>query len=389
MSHIISNTSRSLKFFDRDSGCLLSRAEALGLDAWDARLRNVDLDAHLRNGAPPYPRPDQYESVVGLFPIPARTRWIWKDGRFSFHSPIQAPSPNLPAQPSLADLDRIAKRYLRHFRNRTVAVELSGGLDTAIIIELVRAAGGRPVLVGFFSDRYEFRTERAVQNLYLSGPEKVVTIPQTEVPPFADLESTPPHVLPAVPSLFHRLHSVIADAARSSGATCVLNGVGGDALLCDDFSGRHFPVDYHGWGLHDPWPNDNVYSTRGMSYIPAFALWPIPELIWLMRKGRAEDPQKLWARRLFDGRLPTQLTRWSYKGDHVGHFHSGLQAAEEGARVVAQTAYQRTRSPALEPDTISAMIRRSMHLGDSDERRLLSLLSFATWVHALVREGIA
>ncbi len=388
MTALICNSSKALRYYDAVSGLLLDRTEVVRLNDWAKRVRAADLNAHVLNGVPPFPRPDRYRSVVGLFPVPPLTRWSVTDGRFFFHSAIEPDYPSSLSLPSLDDVDHVARDYLGRLGGKKIAIELSGGLDTGIVIDVVRAAGGRPLLVGFVSDRYEFRTERFVQELYQQDNE-VIAIPQDEVRPFARLEETPLHALPAAPALFHRLHSVIAEAAAAGGASCVLNGVGGDALLCDDFSSAStMPDEYRAWGLYDPWPNDNVYAPRGMSYVPAFALWPFPQMFWTMRKGQKEDTRKNWARRLFTGRLPAQLTQWTYKGDHVGHFISGMKAARGCVCAVAKTAYEVTGDDTVAPRRLSMMIDRSAELDDKQERYLLSLISFSTWIHGLVRDGI-
>lgn len=385
---IITNNSWSLLFFEMASGQLFSRSDLLRLDDWSYRLQKVDLQAHLRNGSPPLSRPDRYEPVIGLFPIPPRTSWLYQNGVFQFQSTLEKEYTNFSAPPEIGDLEKIATYYLNQFNNRPFAIELSGGLDTAIIIDLVRAVGGKPVLIGFTSDRYEFRTERVIQDLLISEGDIVHLIPQSDCLHFSDLESTPVHVLPTAASLFHRSHTLISDAACLYGVTHVLNGFGGDALLCDELPVDNFPNDYHGWAIDNPWFHENIYAPRGMSYVPTFSLWPIPYIFWMMRKGKKQDNQKLWARSLFEDRLPSQLTRWAYKADHNGHFHSGLKAAEKSIQVVTKTAYEFTGHPSLEPSAISSLIHNSTHLGDDGEQELLSLLSFANWVHSLIREGL-
>jgi hypothetical protein len=261
-----------------------------------------------------------------------------------------------------------------------------------MVIDVLRAAGARLVLVGIVSDRYEFRTERAIQELYAGGPDEVVRLSEAEAPAFGRLDEAPVHPLPLVPALFHALQQAIASAAAARGARVVVSGVGGDALFCDGFDGdaeRALPFSHHGWGVYDPWPNDHVYGPRGMRYVSGFAVWPIAHLVWALRRGQPEDVQKRFARRLFEGRLPRELTHFAYKADHGGAFHDGLAAAVPSIREVARTAFELTRRAELHPNRLVADARRSVHLDDPATRRLLLSLAFATWAHALVREGLA
>jgi hypothetical protein len=45
-------------------------------------------------------------------------------------------------------------------------------LLSALIIEFLKRYDINPVYVGFISDRYEFRTERAIQEHYLKDSQK-------------------------------------------------------------------------------------------------------------------------------------------------------------------------------------------------------------------------
>ncbi len=388
VNKVIANESRLVRYFDTASAVVLDRDEAFALPNWGDRLRSASLHAHLCNGVPPVTRPDQYTSVAGLVPIPPRTKWRYDGTLFHVYFPVELPRPHLPA--SLADIEATVQRYVKFLRGERIAVELSGGLDTSIVIEVLRSAGANLVLIGFISDRYEFRTERAIQEFYLRGHEPAVTIPVDDARPFARLEGAPLHPVPLVPALFHEGHEVVSRTACAYGARFVLNGVGGDALLCDTFdgdAGYSMPLTHRSWGLYDPWPHDHVYAPKGMAYISSFALGPISRLVWAMRRGSGEDVQKRWARASFEGRLPRELTRYAYKADHVGLFHEGLSAAEPGIQEVARSAFGVTRHESLRPAALLRDVARSTHLNDAAIRALLLRLAFCTWIHAFVREG--
>jgi hypothetical protein len=126
-----------------------------------------------------------------------------------------------------------------------------------------------------------------------------------------------------------------------------------------------------------------------MAYVPSYALWPIPQLLWAMRRGHGEDVQKRFARRLFDGRLPRELTHYAYKADHGGAFYDGLTAGRASIATVAASAWSVNGHEALRPERVLADVDRAIQLDDAGMKRLLSTLSFATWIHAFVREGLA
>jgi hypothetical protein len=248
----IVNGHRTTRYVDVASGALFSRDEALRQPGWATRLRAASFDAHVDNGVPPVTRPDRYHAIAGFAPVPPRTRWRHVDGAFTDGAAVEASW--TPRLASLVDVEAVARRYLRALRGARVAVELSGGLDSSMVFDVLRAVGADVVLVGFVSDRFEFRTERAIQQLFIDGPTPTVALDEGSALPFTRLDETPLHVVPMVPSLFHVGHAAIADAAAKLGARFVCNGVGGDALFCDAFDGDgadSLPFDHRGWGLYD------------------------------------------------------------------------------------------------------------------------------------------
>ena len=383
------NRSRTTRFVDVDTGAVLSRDEALAQAGWGNRLRTASFDDHVKNGVPPVTRPDGYRPIGGYTPLPPRTRWSLKGGAFVDGAAIEAPWPVHDV--TLADIEAVARRHLGILRGARCVVELSGGLDSSIVLDVLRAVGADVLPIGFVSDRFEFRTERAIQQIFIDAPTPTIALNYDDALPFTRLDEAPLHVVPMVPSLFHVGHTAIASAAALHGARFVCNGVGGDALLCEAFDGaaaHALPFSHHGWGLYDAWPHEHVYAPRGMTYVPSYSLWPIPHLLWAMRRGNGEDVQKHFARRLFDGRLPRELTQYAYKTDHGGPFIDGLVAGRASIATVALSAWRVNGHEALRPERVLADVDRVIHLDDASLKRLLSTLSFATWIHAFVSKGI-
>ena len=377
------------RFVDVNTGAVLSRDEVLAQPDWNNRLRAASFDDHVRNGVPPATRPDSYRQIAGYVPLPPRTRWRFDEGTFADGAAIEAPWSVCDV--TLADIEAVAYRYLGLLNGARVAVELSGGLDSSIVFDVLRSVGANVVLIGFVSERFEFRTERAIQQIFIDGPTPTVALNEGDTLPFTRLDETPLHVVPMVPSLFHAGHAAIASAAASNGAHFVCNGVGGDALFCEDFTDAaalELPFSHHAWGLYEAWPHEHVYAPRGMTYVPSYALWPIPHQIWALRRGKGEDVQKRYARRLFDGRLPKELTHYAYKSDHSGPFYDGLIAGRDSTATVLSSAWRVNKHEALRPEQVLADVDRAIQLDDGATKRLLSTLSFATWIHSFVREGI-
>ena len=67
------------------------------------------------------------------------------------------------------DLTTNIIRLIHPLKNKKFGVQLSGGLDSSLIIGILRNVGIEPVLIGLSNDRYEFRTERIIQEILLDG----------------------------------------------------------------------------------------------------------------------------------------------------------------------------------------------------------------------------
>jgi hypothetical protein len=288
---------------------------------------------------------------------------------------------------SVSEIAACASRYIRLLTSEVIAVELSGGLDTAIIIGVARLAGCSPKLIGVVSDRYEFRTERIVQGLVPREGDTVVLIKEEDALPFSELVSTPSHPVPNKFSLFYQHHVLTRRAAQEIGVRHVLNGIGCDFLLCNEVSPNGFSKRFEKWELDDPWPDEHVYAPYGLRYINAGSLNVFRLLAWRLRSGQLEDTQKLWAREFFSYVLPNELVKYTYKGSFDGMYEDGLRRAMEPMGRLAKVAYDVTRNELLHPNALYATARGYSTLTHEEEIVFMARLSFANWIYTLVRDG--
>ena len=384
MNQLISNLSRNINYYDTITGNLLDASEAL----FPKRITANDLDACLKNGLFTFRRTtESYSPVAGVLPIPGRTNWVLCEKQLNFHSSIfpRKLNPNT----NLSRIDQIAERYLKFIKDKTVAIELSGGLDTALIIEVLKRHGINLAFVGFSSDRYEFRTERAIQDHYLETSQNSKMIDYSYCPAFAKLSETPIHAFPTADSLYHARHSMIADATKSVGANILLNGNAGDSLLCHGFEQvlDQVPQGYDGWCITDVWSVENIFKPQGISYLCPFALDPVIRALIAIRKGQAEDSMKLWARKNFSELLPFQLSQYAYKANHDGWVAEGLRDAENEIKVVVNNAQSVTKHPGLNFNKMINTAMNYFHATTKEKHEFLLKLSFAVWVHGFVREN--
>jgi hypothetical protein len=372
---------------------MLSAAESIGIAR--TRLSTDDLDAHLANGSTFAPRPDALQPIAGLLPIPSRTAWTTTGNEIKFLRPLGRV--DLPVAADIDTLKRLAHRYTSRYQNTPIAVDLSGGLDSSIVIGLLNSLGLPLILIGHVSTRYEFRTERAIQQHYLDYPSPSsaintsVLISDDDALPFSELSNVPVSAWPRHTNIYHVGHRLSAQAAARHGARVLLNGNGADALFCDEFGdsrGAKLPAAYQSWSLYDPWPDDTVYGPAGIRYIPAYAIGRIPAILYAMRQQQGEDVRKHWARNTFAAFIPRELRDYAYKADFDGWFIDGLRAAADEIRQLAVAVHAHLPHPELAPTRIEQEIERHSKVQeDAFERMLIQKISFMAWAYALQRNA--
>lgn len=388
---LVENNTRHTCFWDTETRYLLSGKDAISLAI--ARLSASDLEAHLANGPIFSPRPDKLRPVVGLLPIPPRTAWLLNSSQQCSFRPLG--NIGLPARADMSDLKHVVSAYMHNFRSRTIAVDLSGGLDSSIVIGLLSALGARLLLVGHVSERYEFRTERRIQQLLLEyhsslAPDNMsVLIPDDHALPFSGLDKVPPSAWPRHTNIYHAGHLLSATAASEHGANIFLNGNGADALFCDQIDADidQLPLEYQGWNLDDPWPNDTIYEQLGISYLSAYSLGRIPAIIYSLRRSQAEDVQKKWARQVFSSFIPKELRNYAYKSDFSGLLQDGLHAARRDISWISNAVYTQIPHPDIQSNHIDREIAHYPNLEDENWRsRLCMKISFISWAYSLLKQ---
>jgi len=289
---------------------------------------------------------------------------------------------------TIEDVRRVSERILRLVDSKAIAIELSGGLDTSIIIGLLESFGMRPLLVGTKNDNYEFRTERYIQGLYENSMDSVLLSNQACLP-FSKLDTCPSHQLPSSTSIFYSHATAIAGVCLQRQRRVLFNGMGFDGFLCDNipdvFSSRMADV-WSPWALDDNWFNEYVYSRYGISYKSGAASRYLLRIIVSMRAGKSEDLQKRWARKLFERYLPFELVQYTYKGDNCGAFIEGFLGSEESIRKIFKESYRITNSPIFGEGVFESFAANIHKNDDVTDKLILSTVSLATWIYGLVRD---
>lgn len=381
----IFNSTREMCYFDSTSHKLLSSEEAI-----QSRVINAsDLDAYLKNGVSMFRTPGTYNLIAGLAAIPARTEWLINDKEYSYSSTVGFKRFNKEA--NLKTVFNCIEKYTNAFSGKKIGVELSGGLDTSLIIESLRYLNIDISLIGFVSDRYEFRTERIIQDKYEKEFKNTLCIPYEKCVPFSYLSDAPLHPFPTGSSLLHYRQKLSANAAKQLGIDILLNGDAGDNLLCHDFeksSEKALVGDYQRWMISDDWMNIHFFKPLGISYVSAFSLTEITRILLQLRKSQKEDSKKMWARNFFKSILPYELSNYAFKASHDGWVASGLKMVSNDIHKICDATHNIINHPLIHPDKMTQLALRYEFAGHSEQVEFLAKLSFATWVNSYKREGL-
>lgn len=385
MNKEISNNLRRTQYFDLKRNSFVTEVDREFL----ARLSKVDSSQQYVAEALSFDSKTIRAGICGLFAVPGKTRWNISKDAMTLSGLIGDDATKQSTLPP--SIEHLTRGYIRAARGSTIAVELSGGLDTAILIGVLANHSTTPVtLVGIASKRFEFRTERAVQEYYANKYINTSLIAQESVLPFEGLSEIPIHVYPDSAALYFHRHFMLATAAKKLGATVILNGNAGDTLFCHGRNKIGTVIDvlaYEGWGISEDWLNRYCYSKLGLRYISAYSLKNVSRLLLGLRANELEDPLKLWARRHFSMYLPPQLSAFAYKATHDAWLVEGLNTSFDEIATVFSTAYAFARNDNFSKYSLVKTVSNISTIPDCDKQAFLARLAYATWIHAYVREG--
>jgi len=348
-------------------------------------LNRSSLEAHIKNCKFFSLNPYHYIPVIdGIYPIPSKTSWLYQDGKFT---QTQNQFVDTTIDYDITDIKHAVHRCAEKIKGR-LAVELSGGLDTSIIIGLLRSINHDPYLIGAESSRFEFRTEHFIQKKISIQPSKTCLFPDTEGLPFAKLTSAPTHLLPNKSSLFYYSNIPTLNAAKNFNVATLLNGIGLDSLLIDPIG----PANKRYWfdisNIDDGWANDYIFEPNGISYINVAAIPFVRKILVALRKDQSEDLQKLWARHYFSSLIPEELSKFSYKASFGAVYYQGLQASREEILIITSTIYLLTGLPEYSRDLMNSLIDRVLSFDYESEFLFFGILSYAVWIYQLNKDNL-
>ena len=369
----INNHTNSYKYFNSSQSKLIKN----GFDFLNVEsISSSNLENHIKNLSQGIERPDIYHEVIkNIHPIPPFSKWKYNKKRFNLlDQPTLPLNSSLKSKVNFIDLIKSKTKYLK---NKKIAIELSGGLDSSIIIELFNLCGIETNLIGLISKNYEFRTERIIQEHYAKKHNSFL-IDSKDALPFSSLLDCPPHPLPTKKSLFFYQKEVIAKKCAEEKIDFLFNGIIGDTVFCDKIESTR----WHKWELDNNWFNDFVFQPQKVSYITTnfdFVL----NYFFNQRKHKQSDPFKIWARNHFKDILPKTLSKYYYKTDHFEEIIEGIYSAENDISETYKLTKRITKNHLFTFQNLGKDLNNFKLTNDQEINTFFAKVSYAVWIYSL------
>jgi hypothetical protein len=280
-------------------------------------------------------------------------------------------------------------RFFKQYEGRKIGVQLSGGLDSSIIIGLLHFFKIPFKLIGLANKRFEFRTESVIQNLLSEWAEETILIDYETCLPYSHIDKVPPHQYPEEYIRTFGPDFIMAQKAKEIGIEVLLTGQGGDNVFGDEILENPFELKWMPHTYHLGWLEDLVYTPKGIELVPFYADKRISELIYNLRRGEKKDVPKFWARQFFKDFLPSELVDYTYHSDFWGFVISGVQEVMPKLPLLFEQTYDLTQNNFFNKERVKELM--AIDLLDHKKETYMQiepLLGIAVWIDSLVRGGI-
>lgn len=367
------------------------RTQQLQPDIWtelrQGLWRTFDIDQHLANEKQGFTQLHLWKPVLKDFTIvypgfrwDAATQGLVEE-RFY---------PRLLEEASFDTVVKAAAEVFARYEGRRIGVHLSGGLDSSLVIALLRHLHIPFVPIGLASRRWEFRTERHIQELLATWGEDALLLEMDDFPFYTDLDRIPTGQIPDGGIKMNHTAAAMAEAFAERGVDIVFSGQGGDTLLVDAVPQEGAIEGFNiGNEFNFEWDAAVHYAPRGIELTSFFAEPTIIEQLTSLRRGQREDATKRWARQFFARILPRELAEWDYVADFFGTSMSGLELAKPLASRIIAEANALLPHPIFSPEGVEEFLETNVFAFDYHAYiAFCSKLSIATWLCGLKREGI-
>jgi len=368
----INNYTNSYKYFNSSESKIINNGfNFLNFES----ISSSNLDSHIKNFSRGIERPDNYQEVIkNIHPIPPFSKWQYNEQRFKY---IDQPTSLKTYTNTIDDFIYLVKSKTKCLKNKKIAIELSGGLDSSIIIELFNLCELEITLIGFISKNYEFRTERIIQDHYANKHQSFL-IDSKDALPFTRLLDCPPHPLPTKKSLFFYQKEVIAKKCAEEKINFLFNGIVGDTIFCDKIESRR----WNKWEFDNNWFNDFIFEPNNVSYISTNFDF-ILNYFFNQRNQEQSDPFKVWARNHFGKILPEKLSKYYYKTDHIEEIIEGIYSAENDISEAYKLTKTITKNQLFTYDKLGEDLKKFKQMSDKEIDTFFAKVSYAVWIHSI------
>ena len=344
--------------------------------------RGTDFEAHEANTLAGAGDRSEWMPVFAKW-LPIESGQVWCNRANRVLDPVHVP---LAGDGSLKDFLEAAEAFFASFGNRKIGVQLSGGLDSSLIIGLLRHFGIRHGLVGLRANRYEFRTEQYVQDLLAAQNSEVELIAGDSCLPCSRLRSVPPHQTPDILSINYAQDRDMADACTRLGIEVLLSGGGGDNLLGQAVPNTPSACEWRPQTFTDSFPVEMVYRPLGIEFCSFFGDLGVVNAIYRLRCGQPDDFRKVWARSFFRKFLPDELVNFHYCADFWGRSIDGLIGDQEEIREIHHQALQFSGNSYFTKAKLEALLAQDLYRPSKElYQRIEARVSSAVWICSLVQ----
>lgn len=380
----IKNETNNILYYSIDRNLFVDENDAIEI----ARcFKNDSYYNFLSNGTNTLRRPGVYKYFSGLAAVPPGAIVDAENTHYEITSQIKNYKVNYSK--SISELLKEIQIILKEFNNKTIGVELSGGLDSSLIIETLLKFGIEPILIGFSSEKFEFRTERIIQNIYEKRVKESIILKYENCFAFDNLKETPKHPIPVTESHFFNRHLIVANKAQELKIDILLSGEAGDQLLSfpnEIINNSLLPIEFSYWCLAEQWSNQYVFQKSGVNYLSGMALGALPSLIMSLRGLQPWDPMKLWARKKFKECLPKELSEFAYTAFHNGWVADGLNNAADTIEEISENAFKHLKIDDLSPQKMKFQAKAYSTFDEEKRKSFLLNLAFVSWYYAITNE---
>ena len=324
------------------------------------------------------------KAVIGDFlPIYKGMKWLDKEKKVLDPTYI----PNC-FDANLTVFLNAALAFFKKYEGKKIGVQLSGGLDSSIIIGLLKHFQIPFYLVGMSAKRYEFRTEVYIQEILSKWAIESILIDYENHLPLSNLNEVPVHQYPDLLVNNYSSNKAMAMECKRMGVEILLTGDGGDNVFGEPIPSDPKQCAWIPQSFGYQWLAENVYLPHGVELISFYEYSGILDAIYSLRLGQREDKEKLWARQFFKEYIPQELVNFTYCADFWGLYISGLLKAIPDIEILFKRAFELTHNQYFSKGSINQLLSQDLLSAKKEiYQKIEARIALAVWINSLKKQS--